>query len=435
MITRAAAFFYLLAIFFCDLAPAQEFHLQDAVNEALRNNPEILASQARIEASRYRIPQAGSLPDPMVMLGYQNDRFSKFTYGTSEDSQFMISASQAFPFYGKRSLKEKMARLDSESLEHMHRNLLLRTESRVREIYYELFLAHKTLELLAARRDLLERIESLALSRYSSGAGTQQEVLMAQTEKYLLLEREEMQKQKIKTLEAMFASVLGRGPEPLQGRPAEPLPQSLDMDLEKAVRTALDESPEVRSRERMVEAGQARINMARKEYYPDFTINASVFPRGDEFTNMWSLTGAFNVPLYFRDKQRMGVKEADLALVQAAREKEAIRNTLAAGLRENYSLLAASERLIELYSKGIIPKAAQDLDLALSGYGTGRTEALVVLTRARNLLDQESIYWAQRMEREKAIARILAITGAHGSRKGPGPEAGQEAGTATGAVR
>jgi outer membrane protein, heavy metal efflux system len=413
LISALAFSFVVVACF--GSAAAQEYHLQDIVNEALRNNPEILASQAKVEASSYRIPQARSLPDPMFMFGYQNDGFSKFTYNTSDDSQFMISASQMFPFYGKRDLKGKMAEFDSESIQAMHRNLILKTESRVKELYYDLFLAYKSLDLFVQRGDLLSRVESLATSRYSSGAGTQQEVLMAQSEKYMLLEREEMQRQKIAALEAMLASTLGRTAGPINGRPAEPKPQVLNMSLDKAIQSALERSPEIQSRESMIQAGRARVQMARKEYYPDFTVNATVFPRGNDFDNMWSLTGTFNIPLYFRSKQSMGVREADSSLVQAAREKDATRNMISAALRDSYSMLNASEKLIELYSKGIIPKATQDFELAISGYGTGRTEAIVVITRVKTLLDQENLYWGQMMEREKAIARIKSITGENGA--------------------
>ncbi len=38
--------------------------LDGLVDEALKNSPEIQASQARIEAARLRIPQVKSLPDP-----------------------------------------------------------------------------------------------------------------------------------------------------------------------------------------------------------------------------------------------------------------------------------------------------------------------------------------------------------------------------------
>jgi cobalt-zinc-cadmium efflux system outer membrane protein len=101
-------------------ASAQELKLSDLVDEALKNNPDIRASQARIEASRHRIPQSKSLPDPMFMFGYQNEGFDRYTYGEMSGAQWMFSASQMFPFPGKRSLKGEMAARDAESLEAMH---------------------------------------------------------------------------------------------------------------------------------------------------------------------------------------------------------------------------------------------------------------------------------------------------------------------------
>jgi cobalt-zinc-cadmium efflux system outer membrane protein len=62
------------------------------IDEALKNSPEIQASQARIEAARLRIPQSGSLPDPMFMFGYQNETFDRYTYGEMQGSQWMFSA-------------------------------------------------------------------------------------------------------------------------------------------------------------------------------------------------------------------------------------------------------------------------------------------------------------------------------------------------------
>ena len=70
----------------------------------------------------------------------------------------------------------------------------LRLAARIKELYYDLFLAHKTIDILKERTDLFSRVEDAATARYASGMGSQQEVVMAQTEKYMLLEKEEMQK-------------------------------------------------------------------------------------------------------------------------------------------------------------------------------------------------------------------------------------------------
>jgi len=65
---------------------------------------------------------------------------------------------------------------------------------------------------------------------------------------------------------------------------------------------------------------------------------------------------------------------------------------------------------MDLYTKGLIPKNTQDVDLALAEYTNGRTDLIVVISRLKTLLDYEILYWTQFVEREKAIARLQGIT-------------------------
>ena len=64
-----------------------------------------------------------------------------------------------------------------------------------------------------------------------------------------------------------------------------------------------------------------------------------------------------------------------------------------------------------LYKTGLIPKTEQDFELALTGYVSGKIEAITVINRLKALLDYETLYWGQFVEREKTIARIEAIAG------------------------
>jgi outer membrane protein TolC len=248
----------------------------------------------------------------------------------------------------------------------------------------------------------------------------QQEVLMAQTEKYMLLEKEEMLKQKIRSQEAMLRAAIGREKGPPLGRPIEPVYVPFTITLDEALQMADQRSPEIRSRTRMVEAADTKILMAQKEYYPDFSITAGYFNRSGDFKDMWSAQATVNIPLYYKTKQEPAVLEAKASLAQVKQELEAVKLMIAAAIQDNFSMIRSSEKLMDLYRNGLIPKNSQDVELALSGYATGRTEAIVVITRLKTLLDYENLYWSQFVEREKAIARLHAIT--QGTASSPGGE-------------
>jgi len=364
-----------------------------------------------VRAAGFRVPQAGALPDPMVMFGYQNEGWERYTYGEMEDAMWMYSASQMFPFPGKRRLKGEMAEKDAESLKAEYEDMKLQVEARVKGLYYDLFLAYKELDILTERGSLFDRIEDAALARYTSGMGPQQEVIMAQTEKYMLLEKEEMLRQQIRSTEAMLASVLGRDVREPLGRPEEVSPAVDFRSMEGFLSGFPASSPRIKSRERMIEGAEAGVKMAKKEYYPDFTLKGSVFTRGGEFEDMWSLTTELNIPLYYKRKQRQAVNERDATLLQAKNELEAERLMIASGIKDNYAMIESSRRLLKLYREGIIPKIGQDFESSLAGYNAGRVEAITAINRLKALLDTESLYWRQVVEQRKALARIKSITG------------------------
>lgn len=405
--------FWLLCSVFCSLsyAFAEELNLQSLIDEALQNNHDILTSGSRAAASKFRIPQATSLADPMFTFGYQNEGWKKYTYGEMQGAQWMFSLSQSFPFPGKLPLKGEMAAKDADSLHALYASAKLKTIARVKELYYDLFFTYKNIDVIKEKTALFSKIEDAALARYSSGKGLQQEVLMAQTEKYMLLEKEEMLKQRVQSIEAMLNATVGRDVDSPLGRPAEPLHTLYVRSMTELISLAQGNSPEIKAREKMVASAGAKVKMAQKEYYPDFTITGSVFQRSGEFQDMWSLTTTVNIPIFYRTKQKQAVHEAGANLSEAMHELEGVKVMLASSIRDNFSMLKTAEKLMELYTNGLIPKTHQDFESALSGYKTGRVEAITVISRLKAILDFEVSYWGQFTEREKAIARLEALTG------------------------
>src|SRR5512137_78650 len=58
--------------------------VQPLIEEALKNNHDVWVSEAKWRASSARSKQAGSLPDPMIMLGYHNEGWSNYSYGKEQ---------------------------------------------------------------------------------------------------------------------------------------------------------------------------------------------------------------------------------------------------------------------------------------------------------------------------------------------------------------
>ena len=401
---------------FCFVAAqvrAEDLDLRQLIEEALRNSPELRASGSQVSAAEYRIPQVKTFPDPMLTFGYQNEGFNRFTYGNpnNPNTQGVVSASQSFPFPGKLGLKGEAASREAESLGANHEALRLKTVSRVKELYFDLYTSYKDIDLIHENTALFSRAEDAALARYSTGKGSQQEVLMAQTEKYLLLGKEEMLRQRIESLDAMLNAVVGRPADSPLGSPVDQPPANLTFTLDELINIANEQSPELKAKDKMIEAAESRVAFSKKDYYPDFTVTGSYFPRGNGFEDMWSLTAGVTIPIFYRTKQRQAVNEAEASLNGARSDREATRLMIASTIRDNYAMLKAADKLMSLYKDGLIPKSRQDVELALSGYRTGSVDALTVITRLKAVIDFESSYWGQFAEREKALARIQALTG------------------------
>lgn len=408
-------FLYIIAFYFLVTAPfafSDDLNLDELIDIALKKNPEILAAESRFNATRFKIPQVQSLPDPMFMIGYQNEGTRDlYSFGreTAPDAQWMFSLSQMFPFPGKLSLKGQMALWDAEGQKWFAESTRLRIISKIKELYYDLFLAYKTIEILKKQEELFLRIEEAALSRYSSGIAPQQEVLMAQAEKYMIMEKEQMLRQRIKAFEAMINSTLGRDINTNIGRPTRlPALERLP-DLDSLILMAYENSPEIKAKEGMVLSAEKRLEMTRLESYPDFTLSASYFLRSKFFPDMWSLSASINIPVFYKTKQRELVNEALALLSEAKYELESTRLMISSLIRENYFMIETSERLMELYEDGLIPKAYQKFDASLSEYITGKGDLNNLLTTLGTLLNYQISYWGQFIEKHKARARIEAI--------------------------
>jgi outer membrane protein TolC len=319
-----------------------------------------------------------------------------------------------FPYPGKLSLKGEITSSDTEGQKALYHAIRLKSIANIKSLFYDLVLSYKDIDLIRDKTVLFEKIENAALARYSTGMGMQQEVLIAQAEKYMLLEKEEMFKQKIESVEAMLNAALGRAVNSPLGRPEDLLPPDFDNTLDQLIKAAMEKSPELKIKQKMLSSAEIKQRLAEKDYYPDFTVTGTYAKRGGIFLDMWSLSTAVNIPIFYKTKQRQAVYEAKANVTEATHEIEATKLMISSAIRDNYSMTKTAQKLMDLYKKGLIPKTYQDFETGLAGYITGKGETSSVITKLKSLIDFEMLYWGQFIEREKAIARLDALTGTMG---------------------
>lgn len=384
--------------------------IQALIKEAINNNPEIQALELKTKAAGLRISQEKSLPDPMFMIGYQNEGFKELNLGTAPDSELMFSLSQTFIAWGITELKGRMAEVERQSFEYSLDNLRLQTATNLTELYFDLFLVNKQREIIQSKKDLFAKIEQLALSRYASNAGKQEEVLMAQVEQYMLQEQLEMLTQANQAKNAMLQAALGRDntTDNIISVPVDIT--AVNESEENLMQQAFSNAPMLKEKQSMVEFGLLKAEMSRRDYYADFTVNAGYVYKGS-MDPMWNLSVAFPLPLYANNKQDAAVKETGLDVERAKKEFDAARIMIRAGIKDNMSMITASEKLMILYKKGLIPKNRQSFDLMLSGYSTGMTDAITIISTLKRQKDYEEQYWVQFVQHEKAIAKIKELAG------------------------
>src|SRR5579872_5786628 len=164
--------------------PASAQPLASLVDEALRNNREILAAQKKYESARQRPSQQSSLPDPTLSLGYASNGppWPGAGLGTNPTSNIGFSVSQQMPAPGKRKLRGEIAQKEADAEFEAYLSVRLNVTERLKQAYHELHHANESIASVKRSQDLLRNILQISEARYTVGKATQQDVFKAQTQ-------------------------------------------------------------------------------------------------------------------------------------------------------------------------------------------------------------------------------------------------------------
>jgi len=380
------------------------------VQEALQKNPAVQSASRQVQALRHKVPQVKTLPDPTVGVGWAGN-IAPFSVQTGDPSSYRgITAMQMLPFPGKLSLQGKIADREAEAAYWDYENVRRRVVADVKTAYYDYAFYTTAIETTQRDKDLLEKLSKISEARYRVGKGVQQDVLKSQVEISLVEQRLTMIEQQFRTAQAKINTLLFRDPEAALPPPTTLEPVKLEYSLDQLYEMAVAQDTGIQREQRMVERSQYAADLAKKSYYPDFTV-AYMFQQRPQLPDMNGFTVTVNIPVFYKTKQREAVKESTEQLISAEQSKNNRKTELFFAVKEQYLMAKSSERLFQLYSQGVVPQSSLALESSMAAYQVGNVDFLTVLSNFTTILDYEVNYYRELANYNMAVARLEPLVG------------------------
>jgi cobalt-zinc-cadmium efflux system outer membrane protein len=372
------------------------FTLEQAVTVALKNNPGVLSALKEAEASLGRRLQLEAIPDPEVFFsdeGLGLGRRSK----VEGEKEISFGIQQSLEFPGKRALRSRVGKYGERIalLEVERAKLVVGAE--VKRAYYKTVLSSKTVSSLEGTLALLDRFIETAAARYQAGAVPYLDVLRPRVEKAraqneLLEARNELRTDKVR-----LNILMGRrGDDPLElmtGLAFVPPAGDLAAVREEALSTR----PSLKIAGLKLERTIAGLMLSRKNLLPDFSVG--LFSPSLR-ANAWGFAVGITVPLYWWKKQKGETIEAAAEKDIEVLSRDSAERRLLARIEEAYSNVTTAAEQVKIFKEKLLGEVESELQLSLTSYGLGKTEAL-------DLLDISRTYRTTQLEYLKALYLYL----------------------------
>ncbi|MFZ2170286.1 MAG: TolC family protein [Methylococcaceae bacterium] len=418
IIFKCIVIFYALLV--CGIAAAVDptiLTLQAATELAVQHNPDLAQIQARARAMAAIPSQEGALPDPQISFNALNLPVNNFNIEQEDMTQLGGGISQAIPFPGKLALREQAAAFEAEAASQNVTELRWRLLSEVKTTWWLIFYLDRALQIVDSNYALLQQFVEIARTKYEVGEGLQQDVLLAQLELSKLLDQQLMLKAARRNAVASLNALLDK--------PANNdirLPDKINLQLpgikqENLLYQQAETSRAILEGNRLgINAAQSRLDLAKKDYLPDFTVDASYgaranTPSGSQRADMLSLNLSMNVPIFAAQKQAKAVDQRTSELMQ---EKYALQdqwNKVRSQITQGYTDYQRAKDQVVLFATGIVPQARQTVASMLAGYQVNKVDFLNLVRSQITLSEYETQYWKAFTEANQSLAQLSAAVG------------------------
>ncbi|WP_442112474.1 TolC family protein [Pseudomonas sp. NUPR-001] len=390
----------LLAVPSLALAQGPVLTLDQALQSAQANNPELASARWGIDIAEGERRQAGVLPNPEVGWEVEDTRSGQQTT--------TLSVNQMFELGGKRGARLDVAGRGSQlaELELERQRNTLRAD--VIGAFQAALQAQEGLQLAEQSLRLSERALQVVQGRVKAGSASPVEATRAQvqlSEVRLELGRAE---QALTVTYQQLAAVTG-APMAQFSRvdsigSEDPAVPSRTQLLER-----LEQTPDMRLALVQIDQQEASLNLARTQRIPDLTVSVGSQYSETERERINVVGVSLPIPLFDRNQGNIlaAARRADQARDQRNGAELRLRSEVVQALAQ----WNTANQEVQDFDRSILPSAQNAVDAATRGFERGKFAFLDVLDAQRTLVAARLQYLQAQAQRSEARVRLERIFG------------------------
>ena len=378
----------------------QDKQLQELIRTALKNNYDANIAAARILKAQAQLGIARADQLPTLSVGAAGLSANVPRYKNVPNTETGVLAADAgfnwqLDFWGKYRRATEAARANLLASEWARQYVISTLVSNVAASYFQLRALDLQLEI--SHRTLDARKESLKLTQTLVSGGRTNMLDQRQAEQLVAAAAESIPalERAIAQQENYISTLLGNNPGPIArglSLTEQPHPPEVPAGLPSAL---LERRPDIRQAEEQLIAANARIGVAKAEYYPNITLTGTSGYASSALNSLftgpagfWLAGAALTQPIFTGGRIKAGVKYSE------AEKQEFLliyQQTIQQAFRGVSDSLVAYQKNREFreYHQQLTFAAQDSARLSETRYSGGRASYLEVLTNETNYFNAE----------------------------------------------
>jgi len=381
--------------------------LQELISVALKHHPDLRAADARIEAARGRMIQAGLHPNPWF-----GPNFSQLGDVDNRLGEPGARLTQTIVPRWKRRVASSVGAAEVEAADWQAVTKSYDVVTRVRLAYFELLTAQRERDTLTRIVGVSAEARKAAASLEKAGVAVRPDVLRANVELEQNQLKREVSLRRVEAAKQNLLTALGRPPLTLDHLDPDPREMSVGPPVYdwKAMLDCLREnSSELQEARAVIVQSQRQLAKARSDVSPNYNLIAVPFYESPQRSMHAEVILTATVPIFDRNQGNIHTAQADIARSLAG-EKQ-LELLLTERLTNAFQRYQASRKQVETYSRSIVPEARESLRLIEAGYqAQDKKYDYTAVLQAQQVLFQAELSLTQvRGDLWRSISEIAGI--------------------------